>query len=306
MLPTRILLASDGSEEAARAARTAIELSEKLGVELHLVYGGHIPSVYYESPGLWAPGPNLQSEMEVRMEEEAITRLEEELQSIREVGGKVAQAHAKMGRPDAEIVKLAEELGADLIVMGSRGLGSLKRVLMGSVSESVLHHAHASVLVARGEPISFPTKILAATDGSEEAALAASTTVDIARRTGSELHVVHVGKVAPVYHPERHGYLAQCDKLQEETQRSLDEQVEQIRAAAGIVAQAHLRMGLPDKEIVVLSEEIGAGLIVAGSRGLAPQSAPCWGASPAASSGTLMPPSWWYAKRSDGKDGTSE
>jgi nucleotide-binding universal stress UspA family protein len=268
MLPTRILLATDGSEEAARAARTAIELAQKLGAELHLVYVGHMPTVFYESPGVWALDPELQSKMEERMEEEAITRLEEEVQRIREAGGKVAQAHAKMGRPDAEIVKLGEELGADLIVVGSRGLGPLKRVLMGGVSESVLHHAHASVLVARGEPISFPTKILLATDGSEEAALAASTAADIARRTGSELHVVHVGEVAPVYHPERHGYLAQYDKLQEEAQRSLDEQVEQIRMAGGTVAQAHLRMGLPDKELVVLSEEIGAGLIVAGSRGL--------------------------------------
>jgi nucleotide-binding universal stress UspA family protein len=108
------------------------------------------------------------------------------------------------------------------------------------------------------------------TDGSEEAGLAASTAADIAGRTGSELHVVHVGKVAPVYHPERHGYLTRYDKLQEEAQRLLDEQVEQIRAAGGTVAQAHLRMGLPDKEIVVLSEEMGAGLIVAGSRAWVP------------------------------------
>jgi nucleotide-binding universal stress UspA family protein len=268
MLPKRILLASDGSQEAARAARTAMELSEKLGAELHLVYVGQMPSVFYESPGVWALDPNLQSEMEERMEEETITRLSAEVHSVKEAGGKVAQAHARVGRPDAEIVKLAEELAADLIVVGSRGLGPLKRALMGNVSESVLHHAHASVLVARGEPISFPTKILVATDGSEEAALAANTAVDLAGRTGSELHVVHVGEVAPVYHPERHGYLAQYDKLREEAQRLLDEQVEQVRTAGEIVG--HLRIGHPDKEIVVLSEEMGAGLIVAGSRGKGP------------------------------------
>jgi nucleotide-binding universal stress UspA family protein len=169
-------------------------------------------------------------------------------------------------------------------------------MLMGSVSESVLHHAHASVLVARGEPISFPTKILAATDGSGEAALAATAAAEIARRTGSELHVVHLGEVALVYHPEMHGYLAQYDKLQEEARRLLDEQVERIRAASGTVAQAHLRMGFPDEEIVVLSEGIGAGLIVVGSRGMGPQSVPCWGASPAASSGTPTVPSWSYVK----------
>jgi nucleotide-binding universal stress UspA family protein len=83
----------------------------------------------------------------------AITRVEEEVHSIKGAGGKVAQAHAKVGRPDAEIVTLAEELGADLIVVGSRGLGPLlgplKRVLLGSVSSSVVRHAYRSVLVVR-------------------------------------------------------------------------------------------------------------------------------------------------------------
>ncbi|AHY48029.1 Universal stress protein family [Rubrobacter radiotolerans] len=54
-----------------------------------------------------------------------------------------------MGRPDAEVVALAEEIGAGLIVLGSRGLGGMKRVLMGSVSDSVVRHAHCPVLVVR-------------------------------------------------------------------------------------------------------------------------------------------------------------
>jgi nucleotide-binding universal stress UspA family protein len=270
MLPRRILLASDGSEDAAREARTAIELSEKLGTELHLVYVEHVPSVFYLPPGFWEFDMELQRDVAERIEEEAFARLTQEVEIVREAGNKVAQVHERVGTPDEEIVKLAEELGVDLIVVGSRGLGLLKRVLMGSVSESGLQHADASVLVARGGPISFPTKILVATDGSEEATLAARTAADIAGGTGSELHVVRVGEVALVYHPERHGYLAQYGKLQEEARLLLDEQVERLRAASGTVAQAHLRMGLPDKEIVVLSEEIGAGLIVAGSRGLGP------------------------------------
>jgi nucleotide-binding universal stress UspA family protein len=52
---------------------------------------------------------------------------------------------------DLEIVALAEELGADLIVMGSRGLGGVRRALMGSVSDSVVRHAHCPVLVVRQE-----------------------------------------------------------------------------------------------------------------------------------------------------------
>ena len=61
----------------------------------------------------------------------------------------MAQAHLGLGAPDREIVDLAEEIGAGLIVMGSRGLGGIRRALMGSVSDSVVRHAHCPVLVVR-------------------------------------------------------------------------------------------------------------------------------------------------------------
>ena len=64
-------------------------------------------------------------------------------------GIEVAEAHLRRGRADEEVIVLAEELGADLIVMGSRGLGGVKRALMGSVSDSVVRHAHCPVLVVR-------------------------------------------------------------------------------------------------------------------------------------------------------------
>jgi nucleotide-binding universal stress UspA family protein len=65
------------------------------------------------------------------------------------MGAEVAGAHLRRGRADEEIVVLAEELGADMVVMGCRGQGGMKRALMGSVSDSVLRHAHCPVLVAR-------------------------------------------------------------------------------------------------------------------------------------------------------------
>jgi nucleotide-binding universal stress UspA family protein len=76
--------------------------------------------------------------------------LDEQVKRVAEAGGDISGAHAKVGRPDAEIVRLAEELGAGLIVLGSRGLGGVRRALMGSVSDSVVRHAHTSVLVVRG------------------------------------------------------------------------------------------------------------------------------------------------------------
>jgi nucleotide-binding universal stress UspA family protein len=151
IFPTTILLATDGSEEAQVAAKTAADLTTSTNSELHLIYVGHMPSIFYESPGTMALDPDLQSRMEEEAEEAAKTNLEKQVQKIREAGIEVAAIHTSVGFPDAEIVGLAERLGTGLIVMGSRGLGPLKRALMGSVSDSVVRHAHCPVLVVRPE-----------------------------------------------------------------------------------------------------------------------------------------------------------
>jgi nucleotide-binding universal stress UspA family protein len=114
----------------------------------------------------------------------------------------------------------------------------------------------------------FPTRILVATDGSREAALAVTTAADLAKSTDSELHVVHVGEVPLVYHPERHAYRAEYEEHEREAQQLLEAQLERIEGAdATLLAQSHLRMGRADEEIVELAQSIGAGMIVMGSRG---------------------------------------
>jgi nucleotide-binding universal stress UspA family protein len=113
----------------------------------------------------------------------------------------------------------------------------------------------------------FPTTILLATDGSKEAELAATTAADLANSTGSELHVVHVGESPLVYHPERHAYRAEYEEHERESQQLLEAQVERIEGTGATVAQAHLRMGRADEEIVELAHSMGAGMIVMGSRG---------------------------------------
>lgn len=140
--PTRILLAVDGSEEADRAVRSAVELASKTGSELHVVHVGETPVVYH-------PERHAYTAQYEEHEEEARRLLEGQAGKVKEAGGSVAQAHLRMGHPDQEIVALAEELDAGLIVLGSRGLGGVKRALMGSVSDSVVRHAHCPVLVVR-------------------------------------------------------------------------------------------------------------------------------------------------------------
>ncbi len=148
IFPTKILLATDGSEEAASAARTAADIAEKTDSELHVVLVGLSASYVGMGPAEIADIPAPRQE---ELNEEARGLLNEQLKRIEAAGGSVTQAHLRVGRPDEEIVALAEELGAGLIVMGSRGLGGIRRALMGSVSDSVVRHAHCPVLVVRRE-----------------------------------------------------------------------------------------------------------------------------------------------------------
>ena len=273
IFPTKILLATDGSREAESAARTAADLAQKTHSELHVVHAFGIapvgPPVYPEATDLQSVEYEAETEEGQRISEQRAREvLQEEVEKVRST---VAGEHLVEGRVAPEIVGLAEEIGAGLIVMGSRGRGGIRRALMGSVSQSVVRHAHCPVLVVRdGERQRdyLPGTILLAVDGSEEASAAARTAVELAERTDSELHVVHVGEVTPVFHPERHGYRARYEELQEQARRLLDEQVHEVNSAGGTVSRAHLRMGRPDEEIVVLGEEIGADLIATGSRGL--------------------------------------
>ena len=75
--------------------------------------------------------------------------LDQQVDRVKEEGVSVAEAHLIRGEPDKEVVHLSEEIGAGLIIMGSRGLGGIRRALMGSVSDSVVRHAHCPVLIVR-------------------------------------------------------------------------------------------------------------------------------------------------------------
>ena len=152
LFPTKILLATDGSREAEIAASTAADLANNTKSELHVVtvapgnpdpvYHIHEASLRYET----------YEEALEAVKGEAQKVLDEQVQKVEETGGNVKEAYLRVGeRRDQAIVHLAEELGAGLIVMGSRGLGGVRRALMGSVSDSVVHHAHCPVMIVRPE-----------------------------------------------------------------------------------------------------------------------------------------------------------
>src|SRR5919206_3481630 len=97
----------------------------------------------------------------------------------------------------------------------------------------------------------FPAKILVATDGSEDAALAVQAAVDLSKETGADLHVVHVGESLPVYPPPAAGPPPPSpsrEEIQRVARSLLDTQLELIREMGGKLGDAHLRMGRPAEE----------------------------------------------------------
>jgi nucleotide-binding universal stress UspA family protein len=146
--PTKILLATDASKDAVKAAQMASDLANVSGSELHVLHIGNMKD-FHVAPGAEQSFSSRSSSLgEVR--EKAEKTLDEAVKQVEEVGGAVAGGHLRMGDPDDEILRFCEEQGDfGLIVIGSRGLGPIKRRLMGSVSESVVRHAPCPVLVAR-------------------------------------------------------------------------------------------------------------------------------------------------------------
>jgi nucleotide-binding universal stress UspA family protein len=146
IFPTKILLATDGSEEASLAARTAVDLADKTGSDLHVAFVLRTQ----DTPDYHIMGFNIEEPPE-EIKQMGQRLLDEQVRWVEEAGGTVAGAHFRITRPDQGILAVGEDIGAGLIVLGSRGLGGVKRALMGSVSDSVVRHAHCPVLVVRKE-----------------------------------------------------------------------------------------------------------------------------------------------------------
>ena len=146
VFPAKVLLAIDGSEEAALAAQAATELSKETGSEAHVTYVLPAPE---ELVGHHWYSTEVRESVLEQAQSEAQQFLEGRAEELRAEGAKIVDTHLSTGEPDKEIIRLSEEIGATMIVMGSRGLGAVRRALMGSVSDSVVRHAHCPVLVMR-------------------------------------------------------------------------------------------------------------------------------------------------------------
>jgi len=140
----KILVATDGSKSANKAVETAASLAKNLGADLKIAY------IVYTPPYTYAGGGYAVSEVYKNLREDGEKIVSEAAKLANENGvHPVTQVIDNQHSPVQAIVNLAEEEKSDLIVMGTRGLGGVKKVFLGSVANGVVHYAKCSVLVTR-------------------------------------------------------------------------------------------------------------------------------------------------------------
>jgi nucleotide-binding universal stress UspA family protein len=266
----RVLLAIDGSAPSEAARNLAASLRWPEGTSIAIVAVVEPLAVVLAEPASY----EIAADNDRAVSAALGARLADAAAAL-EAPGRIVETMLAEGRPASVIVEKAREFRADLIIVGSRGLGRLRSMVLGSVSAEVVDHAPCPVLVARGPSVG---KILLATDGSASARLAVDHLGATRYLAGHRVDVISVGPVV-------HGVTAfwyQAPAMIESTARVQADHVAEARheteSRAASVAQelrlegvdAHwtISVGDPAQEIIEAAAHMGCDLIVLGSRGL--------------------------------------
>lgn len=139
---TRILVGTDGSDTAWKAVEIAARLAEQYGATLHLVAARSTRSGGVTVPlaGVTAADSGMGDALAADRSRAILTEAAQRFPDL------PTELHTPLGEPAEAIVRVAEEIGADLIVVGSKGMN---RRVLGSIPNSVAHNAPCSVLIAK-------------------------------------------------------------------------------------------------------------------------------------------------------------
>jgi nucleotide-binding universal stress UspA family protein len=137
-----IVVGTDGSDPAERAVREAIGIAARDGAKLHIVTAFPDPAMFQERIATGA------TPVDVNLRDVAESVAMRHVHDANEKGVEV-ETHAREGNPAEAILDTANEVKADLIVVGNRGLSGIKRFLLGSVSQKVSEHADCNVMIVR-------------------------------------------------------------------------------------------------------------------------------------------------------------
>jgi nucleotide-binding universal stress UspA family protein len=186
--PRPVVVGLDGSEGAALALRVAAGEAHRVGSRLVVAHGWLITE-----PGLPLSVPaHLGAATQARLTEELHAEV---VRHLPEPGDLPVQERVVYGYAGRVLVEASEQ--AQLLVVGSRGLGALQRALLGSVSQYALERADCPVMVVHGVPAAGYRRVVIGVDGSPWSLAALRWGVDRAGRDDLPAVAVHAG--APVY-----------------------------------------------------------------------------------------------------------
>lgn len=192
----KIILPLDGSLLAERAVEPTIRLGRKTGAAIILL---RVPTA-----DVYVPSREFGGAIGVLTAEQAVTRAHDDVTAyLKRVEARFAHAgvtadiEVRDGDPAGEIVDLAVETEADLIVMSTHGRSGMTRWLLGSVAAKVVRHAPCSVYLCRTEKL--PEHILVPLDTSTFAEHSLAPTCALAETFGAEVTLLHVDEYGEVY-----------------------------------------------------------------------------------------------------------
>jgi nucleotide-binding universal stress UspA family protein len=181
-----ILLPTDFTEDAEKAFQYALEICKKMGADLHLFHAIEEPYDY---------AVRIEEQVE-KQKNEAHRKLQNMMKEAREserYGALAIYSEIKRGKPFTAILAKAEKLNAHLIIVGTRGESSLKRILYGNVTSSIILESNIPVLtVPANSKKPYLDRFIFATDFRDDDLQSLQKTVDFARPFDAVIHVLHV------------------------------------------------------------------------------------------------------------------
>jgi nucleotide-binding universal stress UspA family protein len=263
----KLFVATDFSPDSDEALRQAHERAESTGAQLAVC---HIVPNHLRS-NLLFPQISRVAALNVPLE---LTKIAATVATrVSEITGRTEKDFELIvddGTPQALILSHAEDWNADLIFMGSHGETDAADALLGSITNSVLRHAHCPVLVVR--PGKITRRVIAGTDFSDPSLIAVKAAAKEAERIGAKLTVVH--SLDLIWTPASYPALAfggaptemsgeEIKELESSAQKRLEETLKHER----ITAETLVTVGTAGTAIIEIASEKKAQLIVVGTVG---------------------------------------
>lgn len=259
-----VLVPTDGSEHALRAAEHGLFLAGAFDARVHVVSVADVRA---------AAGPFDAGGVEAEFRDDLMVDAEAAIDDVQALapGGVPVETATLEGKPQEAILEYAREHDVDLVAMGTHGRTGVERYVAGSVCEHVVRHAPMPVLTARKTSESTPAEgyddVLVPTDGSSAARAAIDHAIAIADVCDARVHALNVIDLGDVAASAEYSVPADLiESLHERGERATGVVAERARPH-GLEIRESVRQGYPARDLVEYVEEEDVDLVAMGTAG---------------------------------------